>query len=606
MRRHLFAPACVVLIAACTSPPEAPSPLDAATERSLPAGRIVGYTSPDGAHAWRAIPYAEPPVGELRWRAPRKLAAWEGTLEAFAPGASCVQLPMSLTSNARPDSIVGSEDCLTLSVFAPARTPNRVPTGGDRMPVMVWIHGGGNLQGENGTYDWSRFAAKHDTVVVALNYRLGLFGWFRHEALWNEADSASDRSGNFGTLDLIRGLEWVRDNASAFGGDPGNVTIFGESAGGNDVITLLLSPLARGLFQRAIAQSGGLWSTSIAEAENWQDADEPGWPFSSREVLGQLLVEAGIADGRDAARSHADAMSPSDTGQFLRGRSQTQLMDVLISVGDASMDTVPLTIREGVVVPQGEMIDSFARGSYTRVPTILGTNRDESKLFMMAESEHTWNLFGVFPRSRDRARYERDAEYRSAAWKASGADEIAIEMRRNQGPSVWSYRFDWDEEPRRWGVDLPHLVGAAHGVEIPFVMGITSLTSVDAILTSEENKPGREWLSERMGSYWAEFARNGDPGRGTAGDLPRWTPWDDTNETSARFIVFDTEAGGGVRMSSEYVTAERIAARLHSDSRFTAEERCDGLARLEDTFPRYRPESTAVACFEPGFIEIGN
>jgi para-nitrobenzyl esterase len=129
---------------------------------------------------------------------------------------------------------------------------------------------------------------------------------------------------------------------------------------------------------------------------------------------------------------------------------------------------------------------------------------------------------------------------------------------------------------------------------------------VDAILTSEENKPGREWLSERMGSYWAEFARHGDPGRGTAGDLPHWTPWDDTSEASERFIVFDTEAGGGVRMSSEYVTAERIAARLHADSRFTAEERCEGLARLEDTFPRYRSESAAVACLEPGFIEIGN
>jgi len=203
---------------------------------------------------WRGIPYAQAPVGELRWRAPRALAPWPGTLEALAPGAACVQFPSSLLSDEDPSQPTGSEDCLTLNVFARPVSPSGIPGGAERRPVMVWIHGGANLTGESGVYDWSRFAVAHDTVVVALNYRLGLFGWFRHDSLWNEQDDVFDRSGNFGTLDLIHGLRWVQDNIAAFGGDPDNVTIFGESAGGNDVLALLLSPEAEGLFHRAISQ----------------------------------------------------------------------------------------------------------------------------------------------------------------------------------------------------------------------------------------------------------------------------------------------------------------------------------------------------------------
>ncbi|MEE2664374.1 MAG: carboxylesterase family protein [Myxococcota bacterium] len=601
MPRQLAALALLGLAVACAREPEIPAPVaDLATERVLPAGRIVGVTSADGAHAWRGVPFAQQPVGELRWRAPRALPPWQDTLEALAPGSECVHFPMSFMSDRDPESVVGSEDCLTLNVFAPPPPPAGVAVGDARLPVMVWIHGGGNMMGESGTYDWSRFAVTHDTLVVALNYRLGLFGWFRHEALWTGDDDAFDRSGNFGTLDLILGLRWVRDNIGAFGGDPDNVTIFGESAGGNDVIALLLSPPAKGLFHRAIAQSGGTWSASVTEAENWSDADEPGRKFSSREVLAQLLVDAEIASDRESARAHAEAMTAEATRTFLRSRSPDQLMAVLNELGDATMDTLPLTIREGTVVREGQMIDRFARGDYTRVPTILGSNRDESKLFMMFDPEHVWKLFGLLPRLRDPVRYERDAEYGSDAWKAAGVDEIAIEMRRVQGPSVFAYRFDWDEQPTRWGTDLTRLVGAAHGLEIPFVMGVASLGPMDALLVSKENTPGREQLSARMGSYWAQFARSGEPGRGSGGDLPHWTAWDDFGEDSPRFIVFDTERDGGLRMSADFVTAQRLAARLVRDDRFSDTERCESLAVLAESFPRYAPVQTTSVCEELG------
>jgi para-nitrobenzyl esterase len=596
-----FAPAAVALLAlaaACARPGAPPPVADPATARTPVAGPVVGFTTVDGAHAWRGVPYAQPPVGALRWRAPRALPAWTAPREALAPGPACVQFPMALLTGDDSGGIVGSEDCLHLSIFAPSATPEAVPDGDARWPVMVWIHGGGNLMGESGSYDWGRFAVEHGTVVVALNYRLGLFGWFRHEALWGSGDDAFDRSGNFGTLDLVHGLRWVRDNVAAFGGDPGNVTIFGESAGGNDVIALLLAPPARGLFHRAISQSGGTWSASIAGAEHWSDDPEPGRRFSSREVLAQLLVADGRADDRDAARAIAASMTAAETGAFLRGRSAEALMDVLDARGDVSMDTVPLTIREGTVVPEGPMIDRFAAGDYTRVPTILGSNRDESKLFMAFDPEHTWQLLGFLPRLRDPERYDRDAEYGSDSWKAEGVDEIAIEMRRVQGPSVWAYRFDWDEEPTRLGTDLSRLIGAAHGLEIPFVMGIDHLGPVDAQLVTDRNRPGRRWLSERMGSYWAAFARSGDPGRGVEGDLPHWAPWDDTSEDSPRFLVFDTQQGGGLRMSAEYVTADRLAQRLMRDPRFDDEERCEALAELVDTFPRYARAEALPSCDE--------
>ena len=194
-----------------------------------------------------------------------------------------------------------------------------------RLPVMVWIHGGGNIIGLSDFYDGGRLAQEQNVVVVTLNYRLGPLGWFRHAAL-REGATPAEQSGNFATLDLIRALEWLRENAAAFGGDPGNITIFGESAGGHHVFMLLLSPLANGLFQRAIAQSGGTGLTTPAEAENFTDDAEPGEPGSSNEVLA-----APAGGGRQGERRSfgANRRSPRcprrRSPAFLRSRTPEQL-----------------------------------------------------------------------------------------------------------------------------------------------------------------------------------------------------------------------------------------------------------------------------------------
>ncbi|MEN8161810.1 MAG: carboxylesterase family protein, partial [Myxococcota bacterium] len=252
----------VALLWGCASEPPVAVPTgDPATLRQPPAGDVVGSAGHHGGHAWLGIPYAEPPLGALRWRAPQPLLPWTGTREALASGASCPQFANGLggDTSAEPGTLIGSEDCLTLNVYAPVLAG---PPAEAHLPVMVWIHGGGNTIGTASFYDGSRLASEQAVVVVTINYRLGALGWLRHAALREGAD-ALDASGNLGTLDQIQALRWVQNNVAAFGGDPGNVTIFGESAGGQNVLVLLTAPAAADLFHRAIAQSGGAWHSTI-------------------------------------------------------------------------------------------------------------------------------------------------------------------------------------------------------------------------------------------------------------------------------------------------------------------------------------------------------
>lgn len=587
---------CALSVAcARNSEPQAPA-VDESSRRVLPAGMVVGTAIGESAQVWLGIPYAKSPVGQLRWRAPEPLPSWEGELAALESGSPCVQFPMPLGDTRDPNKVIGREDCLFLNVYAPRHDAAIVPSGDERYPVMVWIHGGANLTGETATYDWSAFAAKHDVVVVGMNYRLGPFGWFRHEALVGPGDDAFDRSGNFGTLDLIRSLEWVQENVSAFGGDASNVTIFGESAGGNNVITLLLSEPAKGLFHRAISQSGGTWSASVAEAENWSDDEETGRPFSAREYLAALLVEDGTVGSRAEAKQYVEEASANQIEVYLRGQTPASIMRIIEDRKRVTMSSMPLTIRGGVVVPEGEMIDAFARGDFARVPMILGTNRDESKLFLMMDPEYTRNFLGLMPRIRDETRFERDAQYASAAWKADGADLIAMEVERHEPGSIFGYRFDWDEEPVILGTDFGQVIGAAHGLEIPFVMGFDGLDlgPITLMLGGDETAAGRLPLSNAMGDYWAAFAKSGDPGRGREAALPTWTAWDSSRDSSPRFMVFDTERDGGLRMSAKYQTPHRIAEDISVDSRFeTLADRCEAIGKLVLNFPQFSAEDAS-------------
>jgi para-nitrobenzyl esterase len=598
-RHSLFAIACLIAVGIAAGCGEAPPVADPDARRTTTTGEVVGFVGEYGSHVWLGIPYAKPPVGELRWRAPLPAEPWSGTREALQFGAPCPQLasPFGGLDDLPRGTPGGDEDCLTLNVYSPRRSAEEVAKGEARLPVMLWIHGGGNVVGHSGFYDGGNLAASQNLVVVTTNYRLGPLGWFRHASLRGSGTSEADRSGNFGTLDLIRALQWVQENIVAFGGDPGNVTIFGESAGGTDVFTLLLSPRAQGLFHRAIAQSGGTHLSSVAAAEHFVDEAGPGDEASSNEVLLKLLVRDGSARERSEAKAALAAMSPEAVARYLRGRSAVEMLEVYGAERDEGLIDMPKVFAEGTVIPREDPMRRFARrDGYNRVPVMLGTNRDENKLFMFADPRRVKRVLWIFPRLLDEERYNVTAEYLSAMWKASGADEPAAAMRRTQGSNVFVYRFDWDEEPTLLGADLSVMLGAGHGLEIPFVFGHFDLGGEGNVIFSNGNEPGRRELSGRMMSYWAEFAYTGDPGRGRQGELPPWTAWDPGAPDAPKFMLLDTDADGGLRMASEAVNSALVLARVDEDPRLTTQrERCQIFAELAERSRDFGPEDYPTA-----------
>ena len=593
------------------APEPAPPPTaDAASLRVLPAGEVVGFVGRYGGHAWQGLPYAAAPVGDLRWRAPAPAPRWSGTREALAPGSHCVQLPSPFAGvDGDPRQPSGQEDCLFLNVHAPRFEPGAVPTGDARLPVLVWIHGGGNVIGLADFYDGGALATRENVIVVTVNYRLGPLGWFRHAALRDVDASPEDRSGNFGTLDLVHALEWVRDNVAGFGGDPERVTIFGESAGGTNVFTLLLAPQARGLFHRAIVQSGSVGILPVPTAEHWSDDDaDPGHARSSNEILARLWIAAGRAEDRASARTALAEAPPGDVAAFLRERTPEELFAAYVD-GDAELLLdMPRVFGDGAVLPAGDPLERFVRpDGWNRVPVLVGTNRDETKLFLFPQPLYTRMWFGFLPRVKDSDLYLAVADATSAMWKATGADAPADAMWRTQ-PDVFVYRFDFDEWPSLLGFDAATFLGAAHGLEIPFVFGHWDLGRRSRFLFRPDNRAVRDTLSDAMRSYWVQFAASGRPDRGLQGGLPAWRAWDG-GEGKPKAIVFDTEADGGIRMTSDTVTVESVLAAVEADPRLvTPRDRCwvyrEIATRSRGFGPEQYPNAGRDGCVEFPFDEF--
>lgn len=553
----------VLALAACASPPKTLPALpkaDAMTARVLPAGEVVGFIDEvTGAHVWRAIPFAKAPVGDLRWRAPRPAEPWTGQREAVAPAPWCPQQLSALdgVDRARFGEVVGQEDCLYLNVYAPPMSTGAALEA--KLPVMMWIHGGSNTWGRAEQYDGSALAARFNVVVVVVQYRIGALGWMANAALRDGGTLPDDASPNFGTLDQIRALEWIRDDIAGFGGDPGRVTIFGESAGGQNVATLLISPRAKGLFHRAIVQSGSFRSTPLAEAEGL----EGGKP------------EAGLA----IAPRIVGAGKPA-TGEALRAAPVKAVFDAY-RLADGAHDPIRI-IADGLVLPAGGADAVLGDPTaYNAVPVITGTNKDEMKLFNALNPKLVTFVLGKLPRIRDKPFYAAVSRYPSRMWRANAVDGPATRMVGGGHAPVWGYRFDWDEEDKLLGTDLGELLGAGHSLEIPFVFGhFKLLGSFDKFAFTKRNAAGRITLSDAMMSYWVNFAATGAPGRGVDGKLPLWSAWSSA-PTADRLILFDSPAGGGVRMSSDLESGQRIVADLMADTSLrTPQQRCEIFARL--------------------------
>jgi para-nitrobenzyl esterase len=551
---------------------------DPDTRRLLPQGSLIGSREAGDVLAWRGIPYAH----AERWRAPQPAVPWSGELQALEHGPVAPQYADLLIDapSSQRGQVVGDEArCLSLNIFAPARS------AAEPRPVMVWIHGGANAVGASSTYDAARNLAREDgLVLVTVNYRLGVLGWFTHPALW-EADAASpeERSGNFGSLDLIAALRWVRDHIAVFGGDPECVTVFGESAGGQNVLQLLVSPLANGLFHRAIAQSPVTLAYSVEQAAHWLDDPFPGDDCSAQEVTARLWAQAGYAADLASARAALKVMPAETIAAFLRGLDPAALM-AAYQRGTAGFYLGPRPVLDGVVLPRESFAERFASGTWNRVPVIIGSNRDEFKTFVADKPEHVRLLPGGLPLLRNRRAYLAETACQSRVWKALHVDAVADAMLAGGHKDVWTYRFDWDEAPAVPLIRPDLLLGAAHAMEMAFVFrDVTGELDIFKVFTPF-NRRGRRQLAAAMGDAWTSFARAGEPRLTT----DWWRRRLDSH--LADTLVFDTSDGGGVRMERLREQVEDVKRTLHADTSLDAALRCRIYARVflwNPLFSRY-------------------
>ncbi len=532
--------------------------------RTIANGNLSGSVQENGSYAWQSIPYAKPPVGELRWKLPQAIDPWQGVLEANKIIQPCPQFPSNLSSGIEAvDGIAGSEDCLYLSVYAPANSDSN-----SQLPVMYWIFGGGNNSGYAGDYNAAALAESQQVVVVTVNYRLGPLGWFLHPAIIDDGAEGAERSGNWSTVDTIRGLEWVQENISVFGGNPENVTIFGESAGGGNVMSLVTSPMAKGLFHRAIVQSGGIGTTSVTQGTNYLDDEVPGHFHSGPEIVNKILIRDGKAENRTAAKALQQSMSKQEIKELLYSQEAASFLK-LFNPSASRNYPAPKKFTDGTVFVTTPPLEQLASGNYNQVPMILGTNRDERRIYMLRDPN--WTKV----QEEDPAEYIRVAKYPSDAWKVRGVDGLARIMSRVQGDNIYAFRFDWDEEAVSNGRDLSIGIGAAHSIEMAFVFGNWDVGfTPKEILYDPSRNQARDKLSAQMSSYWANFAYTGSPDKGRSDNQVEWQAWKN-DDGAVKMIILDTEADGGIRMSSEEVTLQSIKTELLADTFSSQKNHCD-------------------------------
>jgi para-nitrobenzyl esterase len=465
------------------------------------SGSVQGKIE-DGVAIYKGIPFAAPPIGDLRWRAPQPAVAWTGVRNAgkFAP--SCIQVPL-VNKDLGMESVATSEDCLYLNVWTPAKSAN------EKLAVMVWIYGGGFTIGGTSVslYDGMNLAKK-GVILVSVAYRLGALGFMAHPELTAEQGG---HSGNYGLLDQIAGLQWVKRNIAAFGGDPSRVTIFGESAGGISVSMLSASPLAKGLFRGAISESGGNFGperqTGNEGGENMDSlarAEKNGAAFLNK------LGAASIAAARKKSADEILKNSPPGLG-------------------------TAWPIFDGYVLP-GDQYKLYEAGRYNDTPVLIGTNSDEGALFVPSAKADVYQkaiqagygtysakILAAYPGGTDAEalRSSRDI-FRDATFAWPTWTWARLQSKTGKGKAYvyyFSHRPAYPNTPefKDWG--------AAHAGEIAYVFGNFSATMPPSAADRA--------VSETIASYWVNFAKAGDP---NGSGLPKWPAF--TN-TSAQVMNLD-------------------------------------------------------------------
>ncbi|EGF91439.1 para-nitrobenzyl esterase [Asticcacaulis biprosthecium C19] len=470
----------------------------AATPVDLATGKVEGVTAA-GVESFKGIPYAAPPVGELRWRAPQPAPSWSGVRVADTFGQDCMQTPFG--GDAAPLGTTPAEDCLVINVWRPAGISSSA-----KLPVIFWIYGGGFVNGGSSppVYDGSAFARK-GVIMVSFNYRLGRFGFFGFPALSAE-NKDGGLLGNYGYMDQVAALKWVQANIASFGGDPSNVTIFGESAGGGSVHTLMTSAESRGLFAKAIVQSGGGRGNLMGNRE--LRTDKPNLPSS--ETLGVNFARRKGIQGTDAAALAS-----------LRALTAEELNDGLgmMTMGQAA-ETYGGPMIDGRIVAEPPQT-VYESGRQAKVPLMIGGVTADIGFGFAPTKEAAFAAFGTLA-DQAKAAYDPDGTKPLPQINAEIAmDKMMIEPSRfvaatlaRQGVPAYHFRFGYvaDSMVSEWKT------GAPHATEIPYVMDTVKEKYGDK-LTARDAK-----IADQTNSYWANFAKTGKPDGPGLAAWPQYDP----------------------------------------------------------------------------------
>ena len=514
------------------------------------SGSISGYIE-NKVINYVDIPYAKPPLGSLRWKAPREISNQDQIISSKV-GNHCIQEPSSMGGAPGEGILTGNEDCLYLDIKTPNKKLSKL------LPVMLWIHGGGNTSGLKDIYDFSTMVNRHDVIVVTINYRLGAFGWFTHPAI-QDNHKGIDKTSNFGTLDIIEALRWVNKNIELFGGDPNNITIFGESAGGHNVLSLLVAPQSKGLFHKAISQSGYTTSTSKEHA-HINNIDHPTFNHTSNEVIKRLIPDS-------------EKISSLELNKKLYSLTAKEFFS---DYSDKSNLEVPLLTNDDIVIPKEGLEKALKDSKYIKnVPFIAGSNRDEVKLWIAAAEyfvELNYSLIGSILRIpkvklKNEAAFEAFNYYRSEAWKIRGVIEPISSLNIAGNLNTFAYRYDWDDHRRFFVADFKKLIGASHGTEIPLITGNNDIVGDFGFLIYPSG-PSKRFLSRNMMSFWTNFAKKGVPG--TSSNGIEWLPYNQSEETN--FLILDNKRN--MKIINSYTSYKELVEQLNYDARVNELERC--------------------------------
>lgn len=530
------------------------------TLRTTDYGMVEGISDKStNTWAWKGLPYAKPPVGELRWRAPAEPEKWNTVRATKNFGPACAQYGRIYgpgANNRYDETIgttlnqaVGNEDCLYLNIWRPANAkPN--------LPVIVFFHGGSNVSGYTADpmYDGGHLAKTTNSVVVTVNFRLGVLGFLSLPQLKEGAD-ADTASGNFAILDSIKSLQFLHRNIGNFGGDPDNVTIMGESAGAINVYALLTSPkLADSqtkLFHRAVALSGGLsLASNLPQGTIPTMSPTTTYDAQGNALLWNLLIDDGKVTTVAEAQAYAASQTPQQIADYMRSKSTAQIFRVLLTKLAAAGLGGSGPIPEGSVVSSNP-VNAIANNHYVQVPVLAGNTRDEGKLFpsflplvsgvpgsarIVTDAQLFANHFSYRPNDPPQTTIEQwiapaylpadapvtgftaRAEQFNRIFFLASRDNILNALKAKQ-PDVWYYRFDWDEQPAPWNV----IYGAAHLFDLPFVFGNFGPSLMANIMNTDANRPGRLALSAAMMRSIGNFAQRGDPNNDALGVY--WPVW---------------------------------------------------------------------------------